>query len=63
MLAQRAAAEGLAWENGTSQRASGWVGEKVARSKGRATQPSLGPLLRFEIQGIALAGLDARPAV
>ena len=33
------------------------------RSKGQATQPSLGSLLRFEIQGGCSGGLDVRPAV
>ena len=38
MLAQRAVAEALARANGTSWRASGWEGEKVARS-GRSISP------------------------
>ena len=38
MLAQRAASEALARANGTFRRASGWAGEKVARS-GRSISP------------------------
>jgi len=35
---QRRKQVGLAWDNGTSRRARGWAGEKVARS-GRSISP------------------------
>ena len=36
----------LAWTNGTSWRASGWAGEKVARSEG---QPGYALILALEL--------------
>ena len=32
-MVQRRKQEALAWDNGTSRRASGWAGEKVAQWK------------------------------